>query len=287
MIIYIYHTECLIPSRKAGVLDKLWELIIDWIYYEWVEAGWDWETRRTLFTCSLVDRAWKRRTKLHLTKFTEIYNDQLAFFSLRSITAGLRIIKRFGMTRISSFMIQHQYLSTQLDYLSIEELNLGREDEWFFGMPLSLSVRTLKLINLQPCELSRLIRFIRSFISLSNLELSFAHSEIDQEYQVIHSQSLINTTRSIRSLHLSLIPGISMLLDELLKERSLLIHLQTLELDVHGAWSNQECRAIFEGVERVLDRCRASVEDFRLYLDRVPIVEDVYDLGTLQFTSVC
>ena len=251
-----------------------------------MEDGCDWDTRRTLFTCSLVDRAWKCRVKLHLSKsrFMKIYSDNMAPFrttnpSLSSPLAGLMVIKRSETTSISSFVVQHQHQLPKFKYLSIEELALTREHKFLCRTPLFRSVRTLKLVNIQTCELSQLVHFIRSFPSLSDLDLSFAHSKIERQGKVIYTPPLINTTRSLRSLRLSLVPGISMLLDELLKESSLFLRLETLVLAARGMLDEEEFRSSFEGLGRLLDRCSTSVEDFRLYLDRTPIIVDLPDLG--------
>ena len=72
-----------------------------------------------------------------------------------------------------------------------------------------------------------------------------------------------------------------MLLDELLKESSLFLHLETLVLAARGMLDEEEFRSSFEGLGRLLDRCSTSVEDFRLYLDRTPIIVDFPDLGML------
>ena len=268
--------ECTLTSRHFE------RRIIDLLYYQWVEFDGDLTIGQTLLTCSLVCKAWRNQVQQNLSKPTTICYDKLLSFSdtLRNndlasfhIT-GLTITMKSEAVPISPFAAIHRLPS--LSYLSIEQLDLSREHKWLDRAPLFHSVRALYL-SLQQSQLPQLIRFINSFLSLSELELYFTLEKLEYKGQILPKPFNINN-RSLKWLTLHLIPGVSRLIDWLIGSKSLLAELETLILYTGVIECEDELRSSFHGVERLLYHCRTSVEDLRLYLENSTFVEDVSDL---------
>ena len=240
--------------------------------------------RRTLIACSRVCREWRDRSQMHLSEPIQVPYEELISLShnlerdrcTSSSIRGLTIVKKSGTTPIFLFTIQNRLL--HLDYLRIDELDLTREHRWLHRASLFRSVREIKLCRLQPCRLSQLIRFINAFPSLSNLSLSnFAFEKLEYEGQRLSKPCQTNT-RSLTSLQLQLVPGVSRLIDWFIKAKPFLTQLKVLILYAWNIEDKDEVQSSFEGVERLLACCRGSVEDLRLQLDHVPMVEHVSDL---------
>ena len=260
-----------------------------WVYVGPVQskAEWSWRTK-TLIACSLVCREWRDYAQTYLSTPIEVSYEELSSFSDtvrrdRRILPGitrLDITKKFETIPISPFVIQHQL--RRLHYLNIDELNLAREHRWLHRAPLFHSVRELRLHRLQSCDLSQLVRFINAFPFLSSLTLDFAFNGLQDNGQILPKPCHINT-RSLTWLELDPTPGLSRLIDWFLNAKPFLTRLRTLILCVCNIEDEDDFRSSFEGVERLLDHCRGSVEDLRLQLSNVPIVESVSDLGVCIF----
>ena len=210
-----------------------------------------------------------------------IFSDALAKDQrLSSVIRRLEVVKGFQTIPISLFATQHQF--RHLNYLNIHDLDLTREHRWLYRAPLFRSVRELRLYHLRACQFSQLIRFINAFPSLSTLYLNFGFNELEYKGQILPKPCQINT-KSLTWLHLHLTPGVSRLIDWFLKAKPLLAQLKTLVLYASNIEDENNFRTSFEGIERLLDCCRGSVEDLRLQLCDVPMVEDVSDLGVYVF----
>ena len=188
----------------------------------------------------------------------------------------LEVVKKSETIPISACAIQHRL--PNLGYLNIHDLDLTREHPFLYRAPLFHSVRELRLHRLQSCQLSQLIRFINAFPSLAELELDFAFNNLEHHGQIL-PRSCRSEMRALTWLELDLKPGVSRLIDWFLVSEPFLAQLKTLILCAVDIPDEEEFASSFKGVERLLDRCHNSVEDFILHLEKVPMVECVSDLG--------
>ena len=210
--------------------------------------------------------------------------EELTFFSdalakdqrLSSVIRRLEVVKEFQTTPISLFATQHQF--RHLNYVNIHDLDLTREHRWLYRAPLFRSVRELRLYHLRSCQLSQLIRFINSFPSLFKLELDFDFSELQYRGQIL-PRTYRSETRALTLLQLDLKPGISGLIDWFLISEPFLAQLKTLVLFVWDVLDKEDFTSSFKGVEGLLDRCRNTLEDFRVHLHEVPVVKFSSDGG--------
>ena len=177
---------------------------------------------------------------------------------------------------ISFFAIRHQL--PNLTYLNIHDLDLTREHQWLHRAPFFRTVQRLRLYRLQTCHLSQLIRLINSFPSLSRLDVYLDFDKLENKGRII-PRPFRTDTKSLTWLQLDLKLGVSRLINWFLRTRQLLSRLRTLVLYGWNMSNEAEFRASFEGVGRLLDYCRDTVTDFRLHLNRVPILEDICDLS--------
>ena len=180
------------------------------------------------------------------------------------------------MKSISFFAIRHRL--PNLIYLNMSQLDLTREHRWLHRAPLFRSVQRLKLSSLQNCQLSQLILFINAFPSLTRLDIGFGSTRLEHKDQIL-PKPFRNDTRSLKWLDVELIPGSSKLIEWLFKAKSLSSQLTTLILYVDDHEDEVKLISSFNGVKELLHSCRNSIEDLRLYLDRVAVVEVVSDLG--------
>ena len=177
---------------------------------------------------------------------------------------------------ISLFAIRHQL--PNLIYLSIHQLDLAREHRWLHRAPLFHSVQRLELFPLQNCQLSQLVLFINAFPSLTRLDINFGFTELEHKGQIL-PKPFRNNTRSLKWLDVELIPGSSKLIEWLFKAKSLSPQLTTLILTAYDLEDETKVISSFIGVKELLYSCRDSIEDLRLHLDRVSMVESVSDIG--------
>ena len=156
-------------------------------------------------------------------------------------------------------------------------LDLAREHKWLYKAPIFRTVQRLSLNQLENCQSSQLIRFINHFPSLSTLRITFAFHKLDHRGQILPRS--LTVTRALRILQLDLKPGVSGLLNWLIKAPPLLAQLETLVLFVWGIIQDDTFRSSFEGVDRLLDHCSSSIKKLKLYLNNAPMIEDVSDLS--------
>lgn len=258
-------------------------IIVDLIYSQWVESEWSLEIQKTLFTCSLVCKEWCDHVQWYLSWYIAVPYEGLSSLSqslernqhIFSSTPGLRIVKTYERASLLSFVMRHPV--QKLCNLIIERLDLARESPLLNRSPLFGSIRYLGIYYLQPCKLSQLVRFINSFPSISQLELSLAFDKLEHRGQIL-PKPLRADVRSLTWLWLDLIPGVSMLIDWLLKAKPLLANLKTLILYTWNIEDEDDFTSSFDGVDRLLDSCRSSVQDIRLYLESIPFAESISDL---------
>ena len=237
-----------------------------------------------MIACSLVCHKWRVYAETYLSKPIQVPYEELTIFSdalakdqrLSSVIRRLEVVKEFQTIPISLFATQHQF--RHLNYVNIHDLDLTREHRWLYRAPLFRSVRELKLYNLQPCHLSQLIRFINAFPSLFKLELDFAFNKLEHHNQSLPRSSRFET-RALTWLQLDLKPGVSRLIDWFLISEPFLAQLKTLVLFVWDVLDEEDFTSSFKGVEGLLDRCRNTLEDFRVHLHEVSMVEFVSDRG--------
>ena len=244
---------------------------------------WRYEDRRTLFACSLVCRKWRDHAQTHLSKPIEVAYEGNTLWKdqhLRSRITSLKIVKKSKTDPVSPFAIHHQL--PRLSYLNIEELDLTREHQWLARAPLFRYVKTLILYALRSCQLLHLIRFINTFPCLSRLEFSFCFNKLEHKGGALPKPSYPDI-RSLNWIQLDLQPGISKLISWFLQAKPLLAQLKTLILFVWNIKDEDEFQPSFEGVGTLLEYCRNSIVDLKLYLDRVPMVENISELG--QYSS--
>ena len=265
--------------------NPLCERMIGWVHYGSLESKWKWnEGIKTLIACSLVCREWRNHVQTFLSQPTEVSGEELKSFSdalVRDprISWGIRtlvVAKKFNTTPISPFAIQHKL--RHLDYLIIHNLDLTREHLFLYRAPLFRSVRKLKLYRLRSCHLSHLIRLINAFPSLFKLELEFAFDKLEFHGQIL-PKLCRSETRALTWLQLDLKPGVSRLIDRFLISEPFLAQLKTLVLFVWDVLDEEDFTSSFKGVEGLLDRCRNTLEDFRVHLHEVPMVKFVSDRG--------
>lgn len=245
----------------------------------------DWDIQKTLYACALVCQAWVHRAQMHL--FTNVLvkskNLHMLHSTLQSaghMSSSIRILK-IGYDQkvpISSFLVSHrlQNLST----LVIDGLNLAQEHTLLHRAPLFHTVQYLHLSGLKECKVSQLIRFINSFHSLVSLDLWFSFNILEHNGQILPRPSHISSC-SLTSLILTLIPGVSRLLDWCLNAGSFFTHIKKLTLNCYGHKDKSEFISCFRGVGALLQHCSATIEDLTLYFWDVPMVKEVSDLCKL------
>ena len=237
-----------------------------------------------LSACSLVCRAWRIRAQALLFERIVLNHEGLPSLDrvLRenhvvcSSITEMYVQGESKTTSFSFFAIRHQL--PNLTYLNIHQLDLTREHPWLYRAPLFRSVQRLKLYRLKPCQLSQLVLFINSFYSLVRLDLDFDFAQLEHRDQILPKPSCIDT-RSLIWIELDLNPGVSRLIFWFLKAKPLLERLKTLVLYIWGIEDETDFESSIEGVDRLLDSCRKSIEDLRLHLGTVPMVESFSDLG--------
>ena len=69
----------------------------------------------------------------------------------------------------------------------------------------------------------------------------------------------------------------------MLQTKPLLSKLKTLVLTMYMIKDEVELTSAFEGIRELLHSCHSSIEDLRLHLDRVPMVESASDIGQYKF----
>ena len=181
------------------------------------------------------------------------------------------------MTQSNSLFATRHRLS-HLIYLQLGRLDLAREHRWLHRAPLFRSVQRLRLFQLQNCQLSPLILFVNSFPSLTRLDVDFDFTELVHKGQIL-PKPFRNNTRSLKWLDVHLIPGSSRLIEWLFEGKSLSSQLTTLVLYAHNLEDEARLMSSFNGVKELLYSCRDSIEDLRLHLASVPMVESVSDIG--------
>ena len=259
----------------------MYELVIDWIT---ILADTVSERVERLSTCSLVCRAWRVRAQAQLFKKISLNYEGLSSFdsvltrnpSILSIVTEIHVMRRSMANLISFFAIRHQ-LSNLTD-LTLNQLDLNLEHRWLHRAPLFHSVQQLGLFSLQNCQLSQLVLFINAFPSLTRLDIGFGFTELEHKGQILPKPFRSNT-RSLKWLEVELIPGSSRLIEWLFKAKSLSSQLTTLILYVRNLEDEAKLMSSFNGVKELLDSCRNSIEDLRLHLASVPMVESVSDIS--------
>ena len=271
----------------------MWECILDWIVFQLrgISIAANREMVQRLSTCSLVCRAWRVRSQAHLFKAVTLNYEELASLDTvltnsPAICSGIEemhLLKKSKSMSISFFVIRHQ-LSNLTD-LNIGGLDLTREHQWFHRSTLFRSVQRLHLYDLQTCQLSQLIRFVNCFHSLYSLGMLFAFNKLEHKGQIL-PKPFHAGARSLTWLQLHLTPGVSRFIDWLLKPKILLAQLKALVLYVWNIPDETEFLSSFEGLERLLSFCRNSIEELKLRLNRVPMVESVFGIGKHSFPRV-
>ena len=178
---------------------------------------------------------------------------------------------------LSSFAIQH--LLTNMVYLEIEGLNLTQEHYCLHRAPLFRSVQHLSLNYLPSSQLSQLVRFINSFPSLSDLQVSFLKEQsISHRGQILPKQ-FHTVTRSLARLVLDLVPGISRLICWFLKAGALLTYLKDLTLCIDKFSTESDYRSVLEPVGELFRHCSSSLESLQVDIKERRYIECLPDLG--------
>ena len=262
---------------------ELWEYIIDWIE---ADRGHDQEVQETLSTCSVVCQAWSIRARMHL--FTSVYLKQQTLFTFERLLKRIRqfesVIREINIYfdfppqgLLSALFISHRLHN--LNSLFINWLDLTREHVYLSRALLPHAVKHLGLFNLPKCKLSQLVHFLNPFHSLTSFELGFDANDADcLEYSgQILPPPCTAYSRTLTSLELELIPGVSKFLDWCLKAETFLSYLEELILLCRNK-DDSKFRASLEGVGLLLSRCSRSVGELTLKLWNVPMVNEISDI---------
>ena len=240
----------------------------------------------SLTACALVCHAWVPRAQMHLYSDVHLTGHGILSFKyairrkpyLARFVQKLRILVRWGDTPISHLLATHRL--PNLQYLSIERLDLQREHDAFFKFALSATaVRSLTLVEMKKCTGAQLRRLIASFRSLTDLSLSCGDlpDPINQHYHRHLYRPLHKSNTYLRSLTIPLELNANLLLDWFSN-----IQLQSLTLSWHhSVFPMSQMRSIFTGVPALLRSCSKSVEELtcRARLHYPLLINDFSSLG--------
>lgn len=165
--------------------------------------------------------------------------------------------QRSAFMRLSPLFLP--YDAPNLKSVNICHLDLNREDVFLSRALLSRSVRQLDLRSLQKCSALQLIRFIKSFHSLSSLAVmfDFMYLKTDGWHALPEPFSSSIARHSLTSLNLHIIPGVSMVIGWCRRAGLFFKNIERLTLNFNGI-------PLFQDIRHLLDCCRATVVDLTL-----------------------
>ena len=166
----------------------------------------------------------------------------------------------------------------KLTSLALGYLDLAGEHSLLYRAVAFHSIQNLRLVQLRRCKSSQLIRFINYFRFLITLQV--------QEYKFdtleYHGQSLPKafclSTRSLTTLDLELIPGVSKLIHWTLKAGQFLKNLKKLTLACENCRDVKRLRLAFAGVESLLGCCSSTVEELTLRFLNIVMADEISDI---------
>ena len=250
--------------------------------------------------CTLVCRSWLPRAWLNLYRSFEILpkciprflailrnNPRLSLSSTKSIVIGQQVTGPSAQKRLSTLFTTTKV--TNLEYLRIPYMKLDKEHSVITRGPLSRTVTSLNLWQTHSCNVATLLRFLNSFRSLTDLQLSFSssHSHCDSlsySGQILPRPHPI-PGRALNSLSIPLVPGIGRLLEWYIRERSFLAKLNKLRLNWDHDQSknkNSSCSSV-ECFKPLLDHCADTLEgliiDIHCSIDEGPMTNGIPSAG--------
>ena len=241
---------------------EIWEGIIDCIdidpwYFHGGETG-------ILSACTLVCRSWHTRATLNLyrkfeTKCNRLSNLQKTLrnnSSMFSLPNAIHVI--CTTTSISAFFIESKFKN--LRFLALSFLDLANEHVLITRGPLSHSVTELRLWDLHSCTVSGLLRFLNSFHSLSDLDISF-RGLLPHTGQILPRPHPI-PSRSLKTLSLGVVPGVGKVIDWYIREGYFLASLKKLQLSWEYYLGQHEIH--FEVPALLPHQCMDTLEELTL-----------------------
>ena len=240
---------------------EIWERIINQINYRFEHPQTE-----TLYACTLVCRSWHIRARLCLYRRFLILSDHIpqlqttlrnnANLSLSSTT----FIRVYCNTKPVSALFAEP-TSQNLTSLELASLDLTKEHSLIMRGPLARSVTRLVLWSLHSCTVSSLLRFLKSFHSLTDLDADFSYRHFLLHTGQILPQPHPITSRSLKTLSLQVIPGVGKLIEWYVREGRFLSSLEKLQL----LWRNlDECDGGFEAPASLLRQCIDTLEELTL-----------------------
>ncbi|KAK7680405.1 hypothetical protein QCA50_016645 [Cerrena zonata] len=230
---------------------ELCETIIDCL----VAESFDREIMKTLSACISVCRAWQHRSRYNLAcnficrgakLFHEPFGKRDRPFLLRGYVPPL-----------VHFLIATSYVP-RLRCLAVKELNMSEEHPSLLKVTPSTSIKSLELNHCKTQSMAQLGRFIMSFPSLSELNISWSTSLSGLRNTHLRR----NTSRcSLQRLNIELVPNVSALLGYLVRAKPSVTYLQVLQLQWDYIENVERRCSLFRGIKELIYHCGLSLEE--------------------------
>lgn len=260
MYIFRYHT------RSPRIPLELHKEVIDWL-----DPSKNLEQMRkilqhTLLSCMLVCHDWYPLAYKHL--YTSIVIRKGDLLKLRApfknnpaLPQSLKAldVERTGICSMSAFLISWKL--TNLQCLILLGLDLSSESIWLCRAASQLTnVYHLQLYCGKNCTAAQLIRFINSFQSLSYLKIYYWYHIKITGHPLPKCCRL--TTGSLTHLNIDIQPGISAVLDWLIKANSTVLYLKQLQLK----FLSKEVDTCYQNISALLNHCSDTLVELTLYI---------------------
>ena len=193
------------------------------------------------------------------------------------------IVRQVTKPLSTLFTISHL---RHLEGLTVYNLDLTKEHSVITRGPLSRSVTKLILSGLRSCPVSNLLRFLNSFLSLTDLSLFFNPStSLSDSGQILPRPRSI-PARSLKELRLRVLPGVDRLIEWYVLERCFLASLRGLRIEW---WFNPPMTKHYPRLiapVALLGHCADTLEELTLSttLSEGPIVDEISSTGTFFYT---